>query len=340
MCYQIPAEITKDGKAIPGGTDINANDFAFAAKVYPKTGVPPKPPRIPAHTEKMKADSVGITRESQERPAFQRKSPSLRNRSPRTDRRSVTQPQADTFQIVIMDEFDSGGSSSRRKPKESEKDVAGRAQYARVFASYGGAQVTSAIRLRKEKDEAPTPFGNIIATHERIKKYTNREEGSLPSDVEMVKFGRDLFETLFQGDVRRLYDEARARQHNRKLDIVLTSMIPWLAEKPWEFAYDECRRSFLATEIYMVRNVVTAIPSNVISPKSIPLRILVAAAQPVGLVPLSVEQEVEVIRRGFEPLIEQGCRSGGDGPGDSGDDPRAPRDGGFYCRALHRARLL
>jgi hypothetical protein len=36
MCYQIPGEITKDGKPIPGGRDINARDFAFAAAMYPK----------------------------------------------------------------------------------------------------------------------------------------------------------------------------------------------------------------------------------------------------------------------------------------------------------------
>ena len=36
MCYQIPAEITKDGKAIVGGRDINKKDFTFAASIYPK----------------------------------------------------------------------------------------------------------------------------------------------------------------------------------------------------------------------------------------------------------------------------------------------------------------
>lgn len=36
MCYQIPAAITKDGKAIVGGRDITAKDFAFAASIYPK----------------------------------------------------------------------------------------------------------------------------------------------------------------------------------------------------------------------------------------------------------------------------------------------------------------
>jgi hypothetical protein len=36
MCYQLPGEIMKDGQPVPGGDDINAKDYAFAAKVYPK----------------------------------------------------------------------------------------------------------------------------------------------------------------------------------------------------------------------------------------------------------------------------------------------------------------
>ncbi len=36
MCYQIPGSITKNGKPIVGGVDIDATDYAFAAKVYPR----------------------------------------------------------------------------------------------------------------------------------------------------------------------------------------------------------------------------------------------------------------------------------------------------------------
>ena len=43
MCYQIPGEITKDGKPIIGGKDIDASDAAFAGKIYPKKGTPVKP---------------------------------------------------------------------------------------------------------------------------------------------------------------------------------------------------------------------------------------------------------------------------------------------------------
>ena len=36
MCYQIPGDITKNGKPILGGTDIDKSDFAFMATIYPK----------------------------------------------------------------------------------------------------------------------------------------------------------------------------------------------------------------------------------------------------------------------------------------------------------------
>jgi hypothetical protein len=38
MCYQLPGSITKDGKPIRGGTDINATDYAFAGRIYPRPG--------------------------------------------------------------------------------------------------------------------------------------------------------------------------------------------------------------------------------------------------------------------------------------------------------------
>jgi hypothetical protein len=37
MCYQLPAEITKDGQPIHGGVDINGSDARLAGIVYPKS---------------------------------------------------------------------------------------------------------------------------------------------------------------------------------------------------------------------------------------------------------------------------------------------------------------
>lgn len=46
MTYQLPASITKDGRPIPGGTDIDAVDQAFVARIYPKADVPVPPPPV------------------------------------------------------------------------------------------------------------------------------------------------------------------------------------------------------------------------------------------------------------------------------------------------------
>lgn len=42
MCYGLPAQIMKDGKAVPGGTDIDSLDAQFAASLYPGPVTPRK----------------------------------------------------------------------------------------------------------------------------------------------------------------------------------------------------------------------------------------------------------------------------------------------------------
>jgi hypothetical protein len=298
MCYEIPGEITKDGKPIRGGIDITPNDFAFAARVYPKAGAAPTA-----------ADALpALAGVSTTMPLVAPLAPATPLVGLQPARPEFVRPEdIDTFHIVIMDGFDPDQVAADNAADLDGQSDARRPRFARVFASYGGARVTGAMRLRAKKGEPPTAYGKIIGMHERIKNYTNRERGSLPSDDEMLQFGSDLFDTVFQGDVRRLYDEARARQQNRKLDMVFTSMIPWIAEKPWEFSYDSVRGSFLATEeVHFVRNVLTAVPASAPIQRHGPLRILVASAQPVGMIELSIEQEVDVIRRGFQPLIDAG----------------------------------
>jgi len=38
MCYHLPGTITRNGKPIRGGTDINPTDYAFIGQIYPKPG--------------------------------------------------------------------------------------------------------------------------------------------------------------------------------------------------------------------------------------------------------------------------------------------------------------
>jgi len=44
MTYSLPGSITYDGQPIVGGTDINTQDYALAAQLYPKAAAPAPPP--------------------------------------------------------------------------------------------------------------------------------------------------------------------------------------------------------------------------------------------------------------------------------------------------------
>lgn len=179
-------------------------------------------------------------------------------------------------------------------------------QGSQILATFGSARVLEPFLTKGEQDEAGMRFHDIIGQKERIRKYVDGDpSANCPKDADLIDFGKLLFAALFTGKVRHLYDVARSTNIGRRLNITFTCMIPWVADLPWEFAYDPMRKTYLATEeIHFVRNVLTAIPAELALPKEGQLRILVAVAQPVGLGRLSAEEEVTVIKRGFGPLVE------------------------------------
>lgn len=61
MCYQLPASITKNGKPIRGGDDINELDAKFIATIYPKAVAPPVEPGHPTHTGKITVSGTSWT---------------------------------------------------------------------------------------------------------------------------------------------------------------------------------------------------------------------------------------------------------------------------------------
>ncbi len=61
MCYQLPGQITTDGKPIVGGVDITPNDGAFLGKVYPLVIIPPPPPPPPADKTTVTLEVTGKT---------------------------------------------------------------------------------------------------------------------------------------------------------------------------------------------------------------------------------------------------------------------------------------
>src|SRR5262249_53704807 len=113
---------------------------------------------------------------------------------------------------------------------------------------------------------------------------------------------------LCRGAVRRLYEPARSSTGPARLDLVFTSMVPWIADKPSEFAFDPVRRAFLATdEVHFARNVLTSTPAEAIATRPPPIRILVVTAQPLGHAALSGAAGAWAARRGFEPLRRAGA---------------------------------
>jgi hypothetical protein len=207
-----------------------------------------------------------------------------------------TTAASNTFHVVIMEAPSATGA--RETPGHLDRID----RPALIYASYGGARVLEALNA------GGASWKRIRDIHAQIKKATDEGTGVMPPMKDIALLGRLLFSVLFPGDVKRLYDTARSLQGTQRMDLVFTSMIPQIAEKPWEFAYDPGRRTFLATEeIHFVRNVRTLIPGDTSDPKAGPLRILIVSAQPAGTVELSTQQETDMIQRDFSALTDAGA---------------------------------
>jgi hypothetical protein len=215
---------------------------------------------------------------------------------------------SDTLHLLIL-----GGDVSR----EVGGAAGGERRDPVLLAVYGSARVLEALPVRNgagNATEAGSRFERIIRRHESIRRCLDgtadaktQRVPDLPSADELRAFGQDLFESLFVGAARRLYDVARSEQRDRPLNIVLTCTVPWLAAKPWEFAFDPSRRKFLATEeVHFTRNVLTAVPAQRIAPRAAPLRLLLVAAQPKGVAGLALEEEEARMKQSFRALIDAG----------------------------------
>lgn len=179
---------------------------------------------------------------------------------------------------------------------------------ARVLVSFAGARILSTLRLRGGHDGER--MRKVIAFHEKVLRHL---EGSprvpeLPGPREAEDLGNLLFESLFPGEARRLWDLACGASEGRGLDLVLTSSVDWLSDKPWELVRDPARRAFLAvSDTRLLRGVFAATPGEAIPRRRGPLRILVALAQPLGAAPLSLEEETASVREGLAPLVTAGA---------------------------------
>ena len=255
-------------------------------------------------------------------PAFPRPIATPRGLPPAADQPEIFRPAAEradyalvpepgdregdrTLQIMIVSDL---AETPGRRGKKHRR--------AQIIAMYGGARVVEPFELRDEDGagSAGKRFGKIIGFDTDIQMNLEGRASTrtltvpeLPSDDGLREFGTLLFEALFTARVRRLYDLARAEQRGRPLNVVFTCTIPWVAAKPWEFAFDPNRRKFLATEeLHFVRSVLTAVPAQRVGTERKKLRLLVVEAQPAGTADLALEEEERQIRFRFQPLIEAG----------------------------------
>jgi hypothetical protein len=180
-----------------------------------------------------------------------------------------------------------------------------RGDSAAILAGYRNARVLEAFP--RKGGAAGARWQRIIRAHERTLATLDGHGRGLPEGRALRDFGRDLFDALLPGDVRRLYDLARARPGGGRLDLVLTSMLDWVADKPWELAFDPQRREFLATSsVNVVRNAYTAVPAEAPPRRRGRLRVLVVVSRPRGENALDTRAETRALREAFAPLVRAG----------------------------------
>ncbi len=143
-------------------------------------------------------------------------------------------------------------------------------------------------------------------------------KASIDDDIIVVEpsvYGEQLFEALFSGDVRRIYDKASSAStqgEGNGLRIKLQFSLAdkddaKLAEIPWELMRDAAEMQYLSLnhKTPIVRYV-NAQQRLDLQPLDGPLKVLVAMASPKGEAPLDLEQERQLIEQswGADPDVK------------------------------------
>ena len=166
----------------------------------------------------------------------------------------------------------------------------------RVLASAGPDGLVR-VNLSTTDDETPPAeftlsftLGEVeagVATAKGLSEQAvARRRQELPADP-LREAGRRLFDAVFQGRGKALYDRCRDRAREAGVGLRVRVVLPpadhlhllWL---PWEFLYDSRRRDFLALSAFspVVRDV--GRPPPPLDPITGPVRVLVAGADVTG----------------------------------------------------------
>lgn len=149
---------------------------------------------------------------------------------------------------------------------------------------------------------------NLVLSLQRTRGRARRIDA--PDTERIKKFGGDLYEALFQGELkvclRRSMDAAESRDHGLRLRLRLGDC-PALLDVPWELLYDRSRNLFVC--LSPLTPVVRYLPlDQQYKPLRIalPLRILVMISDPVDYERLDVAKERSNLLAAVQPLQQAG----------------------------------
>ena len=142
-----------------------------------------------------------------------------------------------------------------------------------------------------------------------LSSAANSRRLAMPDERLVQELGAELFDWLFAGDARVLFDSSRqqaAREGDDQwLRLVLRIRPPELAALPWEFLYDTRRDDYLSLSSPLVRypEVLEPIRPLAVTP---PLRILGMVARPSDRNELDVELEKQWLLQAVSDLTTDG----------------------------------
>jgi hypothetical protein len=124
-----------------------------------------------------------------------------------------------------------------------------------------------------------------------------------------LELGQRLFEKVFSGKIRRLWDKSLegSQKDGRRLRLRLVLESPELWDWPWEYLRDPDAADFLvlSPDISIVRSPEVPRPVPALRAR-LPLRILVVIAQPSGSAELDSAREWQELKRSLEDLEAAG----------------------------------
>ncbi len=128
-----------------------------------------------------------------------------------------------------------------------------------------------------------------------------------PSQDTLLKFGGQLFRSLFVGKINDVYRDffGRVSAKGNKLRIRLNVQAPEISALPWEYLYDETADKFFAiSDDMLLTRYIPTFDAEAFRPMAVtpPLKVLVVVSNPKDVAQLDTEKELTVIKDALKSL--------------------------------------